>query len=183
MRCRAAPFRQDGFVLAMALMFLALMIATAAVGPAAAGLELLRAGAIDARSRADAAATSGLHTALRQGEIETTSPGIVATEVSPSARSTVRSVFLGFRHGSPEQTAAGLVQWHFLLTATGTSGRDTRATQAMQVSILAPEPADRETCIESGCPVPPVCPDATPCGTTLRSPPVPVAWHLPADPS
>lgn len=183
MRCREAPFRQDGFVLAMALMFLALMIATAAVGPAVAGLELLRAGAIDARSRASAAATSGLQTALRQGEMATTSPGVVTTEVLPSARSTVHSVFLGFRAGSPEQTAAGLVQWHFLLTATGTSGRDTRETQAMQVSIVAPEPADRDTCVESGCPVPPICPGATPCGTPLRSPPVPVAWHVPADPS
>lgn len=177
------PARQEGIILVMALMFLALMTATAAVGPAAAGLELMRAGALDAWSRADAAAMAGLTTVFATGELTSTSPGIIASDAMPSAQYSVRSEFLGFRTASADETAAGLVEWHFALTAAGTAGRDARVVQALQLYVLAPEPPDRSACLSDGCAVPPICVGVSPCDPELRSPPVQVGWHLPGDAS
>jgi hypothetical protein len=180
---RVAASRQAGVILAMALMFLALMTATAAVGPAAASLELVRAGALDAWSRADGAAGTGLQTAIEEATVTSTAPAIVLNGPLPAAQYSVRSEFLGFRSASAEATAAGLVEWHFLLTSIGTAGRGARVVQGLQVAILAPEPADRDDCLAAGCPVPPMCLDAPACETELRSAPLPVGWHLVEDPS
>lgn len=173
--------RQEGIILAMALMFLALMTATAAVAPAAAGLELQRAGALDAWSRADAAAANGLATTLAQGDLTETSPGIIAGVTTPTAEYSVRREFLGFRAGSADETIVGLVEWHFALTAIGTAGRGARVVQALHVYVLAPEPADRGACLSDGCAVPPICVDVSLCEPALRPAPVSVGWHLPAD--
>lgn len=173
--------RQRGVVLAMALMFLALLTATAAVAPAVANLELSRAGALDAWSRANAAASAGLADALATGDLATTIPGVIVAGGSPGAGYTVTGEFLGFRAGSGESSAAGLVEWHFRMTAVGMAGRGAQAVQALDVVLLAPEPPDRDACIADGCPVPPICPGAPPCEPDLRYPPAPVGWHLPED--
>lgn len=178
MNADPAVSRQNGIILAMALMFLALIAATAAVGPAVAGLELLRAGALDAWSRADAAALTGLATALAEGDLTSTSPRVIATDLTPSAGYSVRSEFLGFRTASADEAAAGLLEWHFTLTAAGTAGRGARVVQALHVYVLAPEPPDRSACMSDGCAVPPICADASACDPALNSPPVPVGWHV-----
>lgn len=178
---RRVPVRQDGVILAMALMFLALLTATAAVGPGVAALELLRASSMDAWSRADAAATAGLEIALAQGELISTSPAVVVRGTLATAEYTVDSEFLGFRSATPAQPPGNLVEWHFLLTASGTAGRGARSLQALQVFILAPEPEDRDRCESAGCAVPRICAEALPCETGLRASPVPVGWHLPSE--
>lgn len=178
-----APSRQAGVVLAMALMFLALMTATATVGPAVANLELLRAGALEAWSRADAAATTGIDTALGEADLASTTPDIVASGTLAAARYSVRREFLGFRTATAGLTESGLVEWHFLLTSTGTADRGARTVQALEIAVLAPEPPDRDDCLSTGCPVPPICVDASPCDPGLRSPPAPVGWYMPSDAS
>ena len=179
---KIAADRQDGFVMAMALMFLALVAATAAIGPRLAGLELIRASAADAWSRADAAAAAGLAVAVavESGSLASTAPGTVAAGALSGADYTVRREFLG--HVSPTGgPPTDLLEWHFLLSSVGSADRGARAIHARHVFVLAPAPVDPDACEDPGCPVPGICAEAAGCETGLYAAPVTVAWHLPED--
>lgn len=170
--------REDGAILVLALLFLALTSMTAAFAPRLATLELARSEAVDAFSRADQAAAAGLDLALSTTELVTTAPTTVLARDTLDGRVRVDAAFLGFR--APGDGAAQ-VEWHFRLTAVGTSGRGARSVHRRQVYVLAPPPTDPVICREPGCAVPPLCSVGAGCDADLRMPPVPVGWYLPDD--
>lgn len=173
-------FRQRGFILPFALVFLALTATTAVFGPRLAALELARSSATDALGRADLAAATALELARETVELTTTVSALLINRDRAGSSARVESYFLGFR--VPAGSDGALVEWHFLLTATGASTRGARSVHRQQVSILAPAPADPAGCLDPGCEVPPICRASEGCSTDLRSPPVVVAWHLPENP-
>lgn len=170
--------KEVGAILVFALLFLALTSTTATFAPRLATLELTRSEAVDALSRADQAAATGLDLALRTTELVTTEPTTLLVQAAPGARVRVDAAFLGFRARSD---GGGMVEWHFSLTAVGVSGRGARSVHRRQVYVLAPSPADPDRCHEPGCAVPPACSAAAGCEADLRMPAVPVGWHLPDD--
>lgn len=167
--------RQQGAVLALALMFLALTATTAALAPRVAALELARSAAVDALSRSELAAATGLGLALETVDLLSTAPATLIDRDMGEASVNVDARFLGFR--TPAD--GDLLEWHFLLTATGRSARGARAIHRQQVFVLAPAAPDPAACLDPGCPVPPICDVAVGCATELRAPPVVAAWHLP----
>lgn len=174
---RFAPRRSEqGAILAFALLFLALTTTTAAFAPRLAALELARSAAVDALSRADAAAESGLVIVLTSVDILSTAAGVMLTRDDGESRVRVDIRFLGFR--TPAEGGGGLVEWHFELTAVGASDRGARSVHRRHVYVLAPPPADPGECHDPGCPVPPVCRAGFGCESDLRMPPEPVGWHL-----
>jgi hypothetical protein len=170
--------REDGAILVFALLLLALTSTTAAFAPRLATLELARSEAVDALSRADRAAATGLDLALGTSDLVTTAPTTLLTRDVLEGRVRVDAAFLGFRSRSD---GGELVEWHFSLTAVGTSGRGARSIHRQQVYVLAPPPTDPDGCRDPGCAVPPACSAGAGCEADLRMPAVPVGWHLPAD--
>lgn len=174
--------RQDGLILAMALMFLTLLSVTAAVAPRMATLDLARASAVDAWSRADAAAANGLVAALAQGGLASTVPGPIAAGTVSDASYAVHREFLGHRTIAPDGSDSTLLEWHFLLTSVGSADRGARSIHASHLLVLAPAPVDPDACTDPGCLVPPICIDLAPCETGVYAAPITVSWHVPEDP-
>ena len=170
--------RQRGVVLAMALMFLALLTVTAGLAPRIAALDLARSSAVDAWSRADMAAGAGIVTALAIGALESTIAGPVAGGAVPGADYTVERRFLGFVPDPRTDDESGLVQWHFLLSSTGRSTRAAEVTHVVHLVLAMPAPDNETACMDPGCDVPPVCAEPPACETTLLPVPVTIGWHL-----
>jgi hypothetical protein len=171
---------QRGFILPFALLFLALTAATAVFGPRLAALELARSSAADARGRADLAAATALQLARETVELSSTVPALLISRDRAGSSARVESAFLGFR--MPPGGDGTLLEWHFHLTATGTSTRGARSVHRQQVSILAPAPPDPAGCLDPGCEVPPICRAGEGCVADLRSPAAVVTWSMPENP-
>ena len=170
--------RQRGVVLAMSLVFLALLTVTARLAPRIAALDLARSSAVDAWSRADMAARAGIVAALGAGALESTVAGAVASGAVPGAGYTVERRFLGFVPDPRTHDGSGLVQWHFLLSSTGSSTRAAEVVHVIHLVLAMPAPDNERACMDPGCDVPPVCADPPVCETTLMPVPVTVGWHL-----
>jgi hypothetical protein len=175
---QATQERQRGLILGMALVFLMLLTLSAAMSPRLAALDLGRASAVDAWSRADAAAATGLARAVENGGLLSTAAGTVARGRVGDADYVVEREFLG--HFT--EALAGdenLTEWHFLLTAAGTADRGARVVHAQHLMVLAPAPPDPGACLDRGCSVPPICSGAAPCDAGLHAVPFTVGWHMP----
>ncbi len=170
--------RQRGVVLAMALVFLALLTVTAGLAPRIAALDLARSSAVDAWSRADMAARAGVVAALGAGALGSTVSGPVASGAVPSADYTVDRRFLGFVPDPRTDDESGLVQWHFLLSSTGRSTRAAEVTHVVHLVLAMPAPDNEAACMDPGCDVPPVCADPPICEMTLLPVPATIGWHL-----
>ena len=175
---QAFQARQRGMILCMALVFLMLLTLSAATAPRLASLDLSRASAVDAWSRADAAAAAGLAVAADGGGLRSTAPGTVASGRAGDADYVVEREFLG--HISHESDDGGnLTEWHFLLTASGTADRGARVVHARHLMILAPAATDPGACLDPGCNVPPICSGTASCDAGLHAVPFTMGWHMP----
>jgi hypothetical protein len=154
------------------------MTLSAATTPRLAALDLGRASAVDAWSRADAAAAAGLAWAVENGGLDSTSAGTVASGRVGDADFVVEREFLGHFTDAPDGDG-NLTEWHFLLTAAGTADRSARVVHARHLMVLAPAPADPGACLAPGCSVPPICSGSAPCDAGLHAAPFTVGWHMP----
>ncbi|MDH4029934.1 MAG: hypothetical protein OEU49_03690 [Chromatiales bacterium] len=175
------PGGQRGFILVLALVFLSLITLSATMAPRFAALEIGRAEAMTMRSVAGTAASMALTSVLQGTDIISTVPTVLLHKTTADSSSLVRSRFLGIRLSARGDPSAGLVEWHFLLTAEADAGRGAHVTHRQQIFILAPAPVDPAECSASGCPVPPVCGESDGCVPDLRAPAQPVSWHLPEE--
>jgi hypothetical protein len=162
----------------MALVFLMLLTLSAAMSPRLAALDLGRASAVDAWSRADAAAATGLARAVENGGLHFTAAGTVASGRVGDADYVVEREFLGHFTDALDGDE-NLTEWHFLLIASGTADRGARVVHAQHLMVLAPAAPDPGACLDPGCSVPPICSGAAPCDAGLHAVPFTVGWHLP----
>lgn len=174
------PNRQRGMIMAMALIFLMLLTLGATTAPRLASLDLSRASAVDAWSRADAAAAAGLALAAEGGGLQSTAPATVASGRVGDADYVVEREFLGLVSNDSD-SGGSLTEWHFLLTASGTADRGASVVHAQHLLVLAPPPTDPAACLDPGCSVPPICPGGTACDQGLHAVPLAVGWHMPED--
>ncbi len=171
---------QGGLILASGLLLLATGMLTMSTVMGIAVRELSRTQVIESLEQARAGAAIGLANALEGLELrDTLEREIAAGELTDGSQWRVTVGFLG---AVPRILDPGLWDWHFLLHASARTPTGAEVRERLQISLPAPPPADLRLCLDSGCPVPPLCGPPDPdCPLELRAPPHAVAWHLPED--
>jgi Tfp pilus assembly protein PilX len=145
--------REDGVVLAVALLLLLVLTLLGTTGLVTAVLEVRMAANVRQQERAFAAAEFGIEQALHATGLTTSltlsNPRVVPASGSAPAVPGSSPDTYAYRlyydtattPARPEDAEAGLKAYHFVIEATGTSARGAADTHVQGFYVLGPDPA------------------------------------------
>lgn len=170
------PARQTGFVLASALMLLAVVALSMSTVLGIATRELARTSVHESLDSTARVAQSALAEGRAAVPIEHTRAAVVHAGTTPDG--VAYEVSIRYLGAAPRAGSEALADWHFLYTSAARSRTGAEVIEQLQVRVPASPPADPAVCLDPGCPLPPLCAPPA-CDPPLRAGAERVAWHLP----